>query len=488
MPSSRREEALSEVIGFILILALIAALASLYLTYVVPAQGREGEIRHMAGINDQFLDYKTGVDSLWINDQANIPLSRTFTLGTLTGATQGSFIIPLFQPYASGGTMVVNGRGESITISADALAQGFGGNPAIPDLDPVYYEPDHLYVQVMTTNISKYGGLVISPSSGNWSINLRVSSMLNPNTTFTGVAETSFPPVPPLDPNAGASAIRDWINRYLINWTSVVEINTATGGAVPILSMTMEKNGNATFSRLPVYSNIENNRWYTVDMLDDAYGLEEELRYPFKLTLSNSTSNWIQYKYPVPIGYIPVSIEESHPLGSLEYRSGNNYWIQQNYYYQQGGIFLDQPGDGMVAKVLPLISITNQSGIPRVRIIDISITGSGTLGGTSQVQVVSRLDSVTENRIGGSVLAAGVPNAKSVTVRIHAEDEQTARMWNQTFANIRWQAGNQDWISNNQTGNYATLVVDPDTSGTEYDLILDYSRVNLTVELQPVAL
>jgi hypothetical protein len=40
MVDSRRDDAISEVIGFVLILALIAIVASLYLTYVVPAQGR----------------------------------------------------------------------------------------------------------------------------------------------------------------------------------------------------------------------------------------------------------------------------------------------------------------------------------------------------------------------------------------------------------------------------------------------------------------
>ena len=44
MVVSRRDEAISEVIGFVLILALIAIVASLYLTYVVPAQGRDMEI------------------------------------------------------------------------------------------------------------------------------------------------------------------------------------------------------------------------------------------------------------------------------------------------------------------------------------------------------------------------------------------------------------------------------------------------------------
>ncbi|HOT02712.1 MAG TPA: hypothetical protein PK069_00860, partial [Methanolinea sp.] len=165
------------------------------------------------------------------------------------------------------------------------------------------------------------------------------------------------------------------------------------------------------------------------------------------------------------------------------------YWIQQNYYYQQGGIFLKQP-DGMVTKVVPLISITNQSGIPYVKIVDVSISGSGNVGGTSPIQVVTRLDSVRSNIINGSTLAQGIPNARNVSVTVNAQDTTTAQMWNSTFNAIRNSAGGtiQNWISSTQTGNQATLHVKNPIPGSDYDIILDYTSVNLTVELQPVAI
>ena len=121
MVDSRRDDAISEVIGFVLIIALIAIVASLYLTYVVPAQGRDLEIAHMDAIQNQFLDYKSTVDSLWINGQYNTQVSSPFTLGTNPGSTQGSFVnMPLFQPVTSGGTMVVTTE-DTITVTADAL-------------------------------------------------------------------------------------------------------------------------------------------------------------------------------------------------------------------------------------------------------------------------------------------------------------------------------------------------------------------------------
>jgi hypothetical protein len=485
MQSIRREEALSEVIGFILILALIAALASVYLTYVVPAQGREGEIKHMAGINDQFLGFKTGVDSLWINGQTNVPISRTFTLGTLTGVTQGSFVVPLFQPYASGGMMVVNGRGESITISADALAVGFPGNNTY-DSSPIYYNPDSLYLQILTTNVTKGGGVVISPGNGDWYITLNITRFINPT-------PSTAPGVLPTVTTSGGSAnritqIQTWINTILVPWSENVNSTYSTTSA---LTMTLVKNNNATFTNLVIATNVQNNRLYTINLVDDAYGLSPALTFPFEIEkpLDNSTSPWIVTYYPVNIGYIPLAVNESHLLGSLEYQSGNNYWIQQDYYYQAGGVFLSQPGDqASVAKVLPLISVQDTTGIPCVRIVDVAINGGGNIGGTSPVQVISTLNSVIDNRIGNSLLASGTANSRNVTVRIQAQDNQAAQMWNQTFANIKRISGGQSYITNTQAGNTATLTIDPNPSSTEYDLIFDYTRVNLTVELQPVAL
>ncbi len=484
MPSRLREDALSEVIGFILILALIAALASLYLTYVVPAQGREGEIKHMATINDQFLGYKTAIDSLWINDQTNVPISRTFTLGTLTGTTQGSFVIPIFQPYPSSGSMVVNGRGETVAFLVDALIQAYPGNRT-PTLFPIWDEPQHLYVKVRTSDSTQSGGVLITPISGGgtWSFMVNasdgassssISAVITPLPTFT---YTSSNPPTQLD------QIRDYVNNIIVKWSQNVSISKNT---TRDLTLTSIKHQNKTFNNLIIEKNLENNRDYYIDLLDPAYGLAPDVEYPLNITLT-PFGPWT-YQYPVEVGYSQRIISFSHPMGSLEFLSNNKYWIQQNYYYQQGGVFLTQPNDGIVAKVLPLISITNETGIPTVRIVDITVKGSGNIGGTSPVQVISRLDSVSQNIFNGYSLARGIPNAKNVTITLNLQDTATAQMWNQTFARIKSTAGGHNWIFNAQNGNLATLTIDPIPSSPEYDIILDYSQVNISVELQPVAI
>jgi len=488
MPVTRSDEGLSEVIGFILILALIAALASLYVTYVVPAQGRELEIKHMASINDQFLQYKMAVDSLWINDQKNVPISNTFTLGTVTGLTQGGFVIPIFQPYPSSGTISVNGRNDKLRIEGDFLEDAPGSvSPTLGST--VNDEPGHLYIQMMTTDTSREGSLVLKPNKGNWEIWLNVTSVSNPGAGASGTVPMFPVPAQAPDQSVVWNEFINWINSLNDAGGWISQLN-ATVTRVPAITMTMRKNDNTTFSDLVVVKNVQNNTWYTIDLLDDAYGLREDLVVPFTLVEPfNSDSPWIQYHYPGQVGYKASSISEpsSHRMDSLEFSSGNNYWIQQNYYYQQGGVFLWQQ-DGMVTKVVPLIDVTNRTGIPTVRMVDIVINGSGTVGGTSPVQVVTTVTSIQKSTINNQKLVRGIPNARNVTLVVEAQDWPTAQMWNQTFGWIRQKAIKEgvdsNWIQNTQNNNIVQFTV----HSNDYSILFDYSRVNLTVYLQPVAL
>ena len=94
-----RESGLSEVIGFVLIIGLIVVVASLYLTYGVPAQGRENEIGHMNEVKDQFVGYKLSLDSLFNNNKVGTTVSNSFTLGTAGGYSQGTIsFIPIMSP------------------------------------------------------------------------------------------------------------------------------------------------------------------------------------------------------------------------------------------------------------------------------------------------------------------------------------------------------------------------------------------------------
>jgi hypothetical protein len=121
-----REYALSEVVGFVLLLGVLIAAMTLWMVYVVPVNGREAEITHMNLVKDQFTDYKISLDSLWINspyganyDQSGVTLSTSMDLGTGGGDTQASgLFMPLMNPIPSSATLAVNDNGDRMTISS----------------------------------------------------------------------------------------------------------------------------------------------------------------------------------------------------------------------------------------------------------------------------------------------------------------------------------------------------------------------------------
>ena len=119
MPPHPRDDALSEVVGFVLILGVIVVALSLYQVYAVPAAGRENEIAHMNQVKNRFVDYKIALDSLWVNEKQGVLLSMAFDLGTGAPATGGrAFSLPILTPAGSGGMVRVESGGAWLTVTA----------------------------------------------------------------------------------------------------------------------------------------------------------------------------------------------------------------------------------------------------------------------------------------------------------------------------------------------------------------------------------
>ncbi|KQC07143.1 MAG: hypothetical protein APR55_01030 [Methanolinea sp. SDB] len=488
MASEWQETALSEVIGFILILAIITAAASLYIVYVVPAQGREAEIRHMEYISGEFTGYKIGIDSLWINNREDVTISRTFDLGTLGGTTQGSFLnLPLFQPYGSSGTMVVNGRGDTIGYEVDALVEELGTDETDDFSSSVIEEPRHLYVKLSIDNVDSADGVLLESSEEDWKVWLNVTRTVRPqpSTTITRLPTVTPEPQGQGQGQVNAKDIENWITETLVKW---LELQYD-------LTITVIKNGDETLSNWVIKRDISNGD-YTVDLFDEAYGLSgENLSYPFELT---KTEYGIDCVFP---RYLIQNIETDPLLmGSLEYRSNNYYWIQQNYYYQDGAVFLEQPDDGSVVKTMPSITFDKDdpSDTLIVRIIDVVITDpiqSRSLGGTGSVEVTSFVSDITNGRIEpGTELATGIPNAKNVNITVIADSPQSALAWEGAFRQVRTLGERngvpEDWsVAPTRSGNIVSFRItgNPINGPDDYDILLDYTRVNMSASLQSVA-
>jgi hypothetical protein len=129
-------DGISEVMGFVIILAVVMAGLSLYLTYAVPIQGREEEIKEMDSVRSWFVDYKTGTDQLWLNSPlapehstvsepgqalfnatvGQVTLRKVISAGT---AREKGFVrqyFPVLAPIPASAEVSVN-NGERLTIT-----------------------------------------------------------------------------------------------------------------------------------------------------------------------------------------------------------------------------------------------------------------------------------------------------------------------------------------------------------------------------------
>jgi len=162
-----RDDGLSEVVGFVLLLGVIVVALSLYQVYAVPAAGREDEIAHMNAVKDRFVDYKIALDSLWLNSlnttrsAEGTTLSTSFDLGTMGGSTQGGgAVIPIFAPIASGGTVSVNEHMDTLTITRD------GKQVIAPySMGEVAYQSSNNY-WIQQRYVYQMGGVFLAQDSG----------------------------------------------------------------------------------------------------------------------------------------------------------------------------------------------------------------------------------------------------------------------------------------------------------------------------------
>jgi hypothetical protein len=412
---SYREHALSEVIGFVLILGIIMAAFSLYMVYGVPLQGRENEINHMTDVQDQFIAYKINVDSLWTNHQTGIAMSTSFPLGTSGQTAQGSTsIIPVLQPIGSSGTLGINQRTttpEIFTVSSTSYITNTTGMTSvgpftIPTTQTYSNAPSILLINLSATNAS-------------WS---------NPAPGSVQITGSGW--------NATVNVTPDISDCLTPGFGTNITYQT-TGCYGSDITVTVVKNSITSLNRAVVYSNITPVTIYSINLLDAAYGLQSTITYPATMTFStvgtlSSPTVTAQYAYQAQSNYT-----YSVPLGAIEYSASNNYWIPQSYYNQMGGVFLSQI-DGITYKLPPEITfVNNGNGNITVNIVALAydVADSGTIGGSSPAQVSTSLESNS-----GSLPYAPVsPNTWNASINITTPDPNAVTMW----ANYLNSAANQ---------------------------------------------
>ena len=458
-----RERGLSEIVGFILVLAAIVIAFGLYATYGIPAQGREGEISHMNDVKDRMVELKVNLDSLWSNRQCGTAIGTSFTLGTGGGGTTGSFsIIPILEPVKTVATLALDQRAEYITISQDSLlivndpAKSWNESGAIgtsPTTITFNTTPKYFLVILTSPDLLQKHGVQVLPASGSgWQAWVNVTPVYTYSRRFWLTNTTS-----------GQVTGSGEYNESRWNRTDIT-VSTWIGGVGLMQDFIVVKNITAS----PPTA-------YAVDLMNPAYGLSTSLGTPQVITAQKSDAT-ITATYLTNYSYWPTQTSQSWTMGSLEYRSQNEYWIPQTYYYQMGGVFLEQ-NEGNTVKVPPAITFTLSNGVPVVQVNQILLSGTGVIEGSGPVQVTSSVGSITTTPI-----VAG-NNTRFVNISVQAQTTNASQMWLSAFQTAAAKAGFPPSIYTNATGGLVSFInITPDVKNYGVSLTLNKVIVNTAIQ------
>ncbi|MFA4875980.1 MAG: hypothetical protein WC586_01075 [Methanoregula sp.] len=188
MNSIRGEPAVSEVIGFILLLGILVAALVLYNTTVIPASGRESEIAQMTSVGEQFADYKLMQDGVWMSRLINInsptpavdidPVLTTTTLKLGSGGTtqSGYLSFPLLYPIPSDGTLLFNTSGDTLNIDSSSYHSSPDNKGEFPvNITSLEYSSNNYY-WIQQRYSYQLGGVFLTQNEG--TIN-RVSPLIS---------------------------------------------------------------------------------------------------------------------------------------------------------------------------------------------------------------------------------------------------------------------------------------------------------------------
>jgi len=199
MKNTNNDVALSEVIGFIMLLALVVTAFSLYSVYVVPVIGREDEIAQLNYVEEQFTDYKLMVDTLWISRLINVngvnPMypalnvnpaisSTTMRLGTGGTSQPGGFSLSLFKPVTSTGLLSIKTTGDTFDIESNSYNSSVNNGEFPINITALEYSSGNYY-WIQQRYSYQLGGVFLSQDDG-------TVNRISPLISITRTGATSF--------------------------------------------------------------------------------------------------------------------------------------------------------------------------------------------------------------------------------------------------------------------------------------------------------
>ena len=324
--------AISTVVSFILILGLLVTVIAFVKVQYVPSWTEDFEARHA---HDVFIDFSSipgNIDDLALANGSITVSQNRIKLGS--GGT------PIVAPGGSYGTLgVVPGKG-SFTVTADVWNVNISRNNTPP------YSLENGSVNI--TNVSSVSSFYIyigaieyyeSSSAGYLSINLTHQGNLSGGAEITTTNNTTL------------------------------NISVWNGDNFKVIE------------DLPINADGSEIHDYKIDLLNPRYGFCKVLSdadVPYNLTTTNSTSlNGSYIQHIIDYNEYNRTLEPYTETtnGTMIYESRNRQFINQQFIYQNGAVFLCQPPNvGM--RVAPGITIEDVKNYTRVMIPMVSV-GAG---------------------------------------------------------------------------------------------------------------
>jgi len=168
-------------------------------------------------------------------------------------------------------------------------------------------------------------------------------------------------------------------------------------------------------------------------------------------------------------------------IGSMRYQSSNNYWVQQEFIYQMGGVFLSQQG-GVINKISPTFSVYNKSNKAAVSITPINVTGSNYLTGggrvTSDTNLLPSLQYYTSTL-----------GAETIRIEIDPSSLQEAQAWEKVFKDSAYMNNlPSGWYSTGSSGDASSgnayIEITGPSTGEDVDVVIDIFRADFLTTIR----
>ncbi len=141
----RKDEGVSEVISFVLILAMLIIAFSLWALYAVPAGGEQMEEVHNVNIQLQFSDLKTGIENVWLSNSTGVIRESVLMLGP--DISESGLEILSFPLTRASGTLRIEADVSNQTLSGGVsysplVIRYVSANAYVEDMDLLYWGGD----------------------------------------------------------------------------------------------------------------------------------------------------------------------------------------------------------------------------------------------------------------------------------------------------------------------------------------------------------